>query len=263
VAVDVRDETQIEELVARTESQFGRIDYLINNAGAIFWQTVLETPPRRFDLVMNVNLRGAFLACRAVLPLMMRQRFGHIINMSPPWDARWAPGRVAYAISKLGMTLLTLGLAEEVKASNIAVNSLGPATMIDEVEAALVAAGVPAAHVHVERFGTPGASAAVTLPPAADAAEAHIGLIVDGVRREVEFHREHGSILEAGLAAGLDLPYSCKAGMCCTCRARKLEGEVKMRNNYALEQADLAAGHVLACQSYPLSARVVLSFDER
>lgn len=131
VAVDVRDETQIEELVARTESQFGRIDYLINNAGAIFWQTVLETPPRRFDLVMNVNLRGAFLACRAVLPLMMRQRFGHIINMAPPWDARWAPGRVAYAISKLGMTLLTLGLAEEVKASNIAVNSLWPATMIE------------------------------------------------------------------------------------------------------------------------------------
>lgn len=139
----------------------------------------------------------------------------------------------------------------------------GPSTMIDEVEAALVAAGVPAAHVHVERFGTPGASAAVTLPAEADAAEAHIGLIVDGVRREVEFHREHGSILEAGLAAGLDLPFSCKAGMCCTCRARKLEGEVKMRNNYALEEADLAAGYVLACQSYPLSARVVLSFDER
>lgn len=139
----------------------------------------------------------------------------------------------------------------------------GPATMIDEVEAALLAAGLPAAHVHVERFGTPAATAAEPVPPAADAAEAHIGLIVDGVRREVEFHREHGSILEAGLAAGLDLPFSCKGGMCCTCRARKLEGEVKMRKNYALEEADLAAGYVLTCQSYPLTERVVLSFDER
>ncbi|HXF44979.1 MAG TPA: 2Fe-2S iron-sulfur cluster-binding protein, partial [Burkholderiaceae bacterium] len=60
-----------------------------------------------------------------------------------------------------------------------------------------------------------------------------------------------------------DLPYSCKGGMCCTCRARKLEGEVKMHKNYALEEADLAAGYVLTCQSYPLSERVVLSFDER
>lgn len=139
----------------------------------------------------------------------------------------------------------------------------GPATMIDETEAALIAAGVPAAHVHVERFGTPGAAVAEAPMPANVLADAHLVLVIDGVRREVQFHREHGSILEAGLAAGLDLPFSCKGGMCCTCRARTLEGEVKMRKNYALEEADLAAGYVLTCQSYPLSERVVLSFDER
>ena len=140
----------------------------------------------------------------------------------------------------------------------------GPASMIDEVEAALLAAGVPAGHVHVERFGTPPAAGAAEIaPPAEDAADARITLAIDGVQREVDFHREHGSILEAGIAAGLDLPFSCKGGMCCTCRARLIEGEVKMHKNFALEKADVEAGYVLTCQSYPLSEHVVLSFDDR
>lgn len=138
----------------------------------------------------------------------------------------------------------------------------GPSTMIDEVESALLAAGVPAGHVHVERFGTPAAATAAP-EPQADAAEARVTLLVDGMRREVDFHREHGSILDAGKAAGLDLPFSCKGGMCCTCRAKLLEGEVKMRKNFALEPADIAAGFVLTCQSYPLTERVLLSFDDR
>ncbi len=137
----------------------------------------------------------------------------------------------------------------------------GPASMIDEVESALLVAGVPAAHVHVERFGTPSTEAAPE--PVADAAEARVTLVIDGLKREVEFHREHGSILDAGVAAGLDLPFSCKGGMCCTCRAKLIAGEVKMRKNFALEPADLEAGFVLTCQSYPLSERVVLSYDER
>ena len=138
----------------------------------------------------------------------------------------------------------------------------GPASMIDEVEAALHAAGVAAGHVHVERFGTPGAPSAQA-EPAPDAALARVTFVVDGLRRDVQFRREHGSLLEAGAAAGLDLPFSCKGGMCCTCRAKLLEGQVKMRKNFALEQADLDAGFVLTCQSYPLSERVLLSFDDR
>jgi ring-1,2-phenylacetyl-CoA epoxidase subunit PaaE len=138
----------------------------------------------------------------------------------------------------------------------------GPASMIDEVEAGLHAAGLPAGHVHVERFGTPGATVAHA-EPAADASLAKVTFIVDGLKREVQFQREHASLLEAGAAAGLDLPFSCKGGMCCTCRAKLLEGQVKMRKNFALEQADLDAGFVLTCQSYPLSERVLLSFDDR
>jgi ring-1,2-phenylacetyl-CoA epoxidase subunit PaaE len=137
----------------------------------------------------------------------------------------------------------------------------GPASMIDEVEAALIEAGVPRSHVHVERFGVPGAAAAPV--DDAEAAEAKVTLIVDGVRREIDFHRGQHSILEAGRAAGIDLPFSCKGGMCSTCRARLLEGEVRMAKNYALEPHEVAAGFVLTCQSYPLTERVVISFDDR
>jgi citronellol/citronellal dehydrogenase len=131
VQVDVRDDAQIEALVARTLERFGRIDLLVNNAGAMFWKPVIETPAKRFDLVMDINARAAQLCCRAVLPTMIAQNSGHIINMSPPMDLSIVPGRVAYAISKLGMTLLTLGLAEEVRTHNISVNSLWPATIIE------------------------------------------------------------------------------------------------------------------------------------
>src|SRR6202011_3129177 len=112
------------------------IDLLINNAGALFWQPLLQTPAKRFDLVVGVNARAAFLCCRAVLPAMIAQRSGHIINMSPPLDLGMLPGRVAYGISKLGMTLLTHGLAEEVRPHNVAVNSLWPVTII-EIQASI------------------------------------------------------------------------------------------------------------------------------
>jgi ring-1,2-phenylacetyl-CoA epoxidase subunit PaaE len=138
----------------------------------------------------------------------------------------------------------------------------GPASMIDDVEGALLAAGVPREHVHVERFGVPGAAAAAPVDDA-EAAEARVTLVVDGVRREIDFHRGQHSILDAGRAAGIDLPFSCKGGMCSTCRARLLEGEVKMAKNYALEPHEVAAGFVLTCQSYPLTERVVISFDDR
>jgi citronellol/citronellal dehydrogenase len=144
VQIDVRVESQIEMMVARTLERFGRIDMLVNNAGALYWRNVLDTPAKRFDLVMSVNARAALLCSRAVLPAMIVQRFGHIINMSPPLDLAMVPGRVAYAISKLGMTLLTFGLAEEVKAHNVAVNSLWPVTVIESQASINLRLGTPA-----------------------------------------------------------------------------------------------------------------------
>jgi len=164
-------------------------------------------------------------------------------------------GRIDAA--KVGQFLSTLIPADTIDEAFVC----GPASMIDEVEQALLAAGVKREHVHVERFGVPGAATAPI--DDAEAAEARLTLIIDGVKREVDFHRGQHSILEAGRAAGLDLPYSCKGGMCSTCRGKLLEGQVKMAKNYALEPHEVAAGYVLTCQSYPLTERVLISYDER
>jgi citronellol/citronellal dehydrogenase len=144
VQVDVRDEAQIDGLAARSLERFGQIDILVNNAGALWWKPVVETPAKRFDLVMGVNARAALLCSRAVLPSMMARGRGSIINFSPPLDLTLVPGRAAYAISKLGMTLLTIGLAEEVRPYNIAVNSLWPVTIIESQASINHGLGTPA-----------------------------------------------------------------------------------------------------------------------
>ena len=144
IQVDVRDEQQIESMAAKTRERFGRIDLLVNNAGALHWSSLLDTPAKRFDLVMGVNARAAFLCCRAVLPAMIERRWGHIINMSPPLDLSMVRGRIAYSISKLGMTLLTHGLAEEVRPHNVAVHSLWPVTIIESQASINHALGTPA-----------------------------------------------------------------------------------------------------------------------
>ncbi|PTD96225.1 1,2-phenylacetyl-CoA epoxidase subunit PaaE [Pseudothauera lacus] len=138
----------------------------------------------------------------------------------------------------------------------------GPGAMIDEVEAALLGAGLSAEHIHLERFGVPDAAPAHHVE-AGDAPQATIVVVADGLRREMEFHASDPSILDVALRAGMDLPYSCKGGVCCTCRAKVVEGKVRMDKNYTLEQPDVDAGYVLTCQAHPLTERVVISFDER
>lgn len=131
VRTNVRDVGDLERLVAETKQVFGRIDILVNNAGALWWYPVVETPPRKFDLVMEVNVRASFILCHLVAPLMIAQRSGHIINMSPPIDLSVLPGRVGYMISKFGMTMLAQGLAEELRPYSVAVNALWPRTIIE------------------------------------------------------------------------------------------------------------------------------------
>ena len=141
----------------------------------------------------------------------------------------------------------------------------GPHGLDEEASAALAAAGVPAARLHVERFGVPAAAGdrAVHEPRPGDAAQARIVVIRDGVPREIAFRRGDPSLLDAAANAGMDVPFSCKSGVCCTCRAKVLEGEVRMDRNFSLDAAELAAGFVLTCQAHPLTGRVVVSFDER
>jgi len=141
----------------------------------------------------------------------------------------------------------------------------GPFQMNDEAEAALQAAGVPEERIHIERFGlAPQAGGAVIHEAKpGDAEQARIVIVRDGFRREIEFRKDQPSILDAAAAAGMEVPFSCTSGVCGTCRARLLEGQVRMERNFALDKAEVAAGFVLTCQAHPTSERVVLSFDER
>lgn len=148
----------------------------------------------------------------------------------------------------------------------------GPFQMNDEAEAALLAAGVPEDRVHIERFGVapqagaggaPGTDAVLHEALPGDAEQARIVIIRDGLRREIEFRKQMPSILDAAAAAGMEVPFSCTSGVCGTCRAKLVEGEVRMERNFALDKAEVAAGFVLCCQAHPLTERVVLSFDER
>jgi len=140
----------------------------------------------------------------------------------------------------------------------------GPDPMMNAAEAALRAAGVDPARIHIERFGVPLPAAGSLEPVAADdAPRASVELIADGKTRQLKVPFEGQAILDAGLAAGMNVPYACKGGVCCTCRARVLEGEVRMDRNYTLEPHEIAAGFVLTCQSHPVSGRVVISYDER
>jgi ring-1,2-phenylacetyl-CoA epoxidase subunit PaaE len=140
----------------------------------------------------------------------------------------------------------------------------GPFGVNDEAEAALLDAGVPPERIHIERFGVPseGGAPVHTVQPD-DADDATVVIVRDGLTREIKFRKNDPSILDAAGAAGLDVPYSCKSGVCCTCRAKLMEGQVRMDRNFALDPSDVAAGFVLTCQSHPTTPRVVLSFDER
>jgi ring-1,2-phenylacetyl-CoA epoxidase subunit PaaE len=144
----------------------------------------------------------------------------------------------------------------------------GPFQMNDEAEAALLAAGVPEERIHIERFGIAQQGAAhvgavVHQAQPGDAAKARITIVRDGRQREIAFTREQPSILDAASAAGMEVPFSCTSGVCGTCRAKLVEGSVRMERNFALDKKEVAAGFILTCQAHPTTERVVLSFDER
>src|SRR5713226_1521636 len=118
-------------MVERTIAEFGRLDILVNNAGAIWTQPILQTPPKRYDLMMGVNVRATYIACYYALPHMVKQQWGHILNMCPRLGNEPSPGKVAYMISKLGMARIAIGLAAEHLKDNVAANALWPRTIIE------------------------------------------------------------------------------------------------------------------------------------
>jgi citronellol/citronellal dehydrogenase len=129
---DIRDEDQVMRAVEAAVERFGGIDILVNNASAISLTGTAETPMKRFDLMMGINLRGTYLCSRACLPHLKRAANPHILTLSPPlnMNPRWFGPHVAYTIAKYGMSMCVLGMAEEFKQDGIAVNALWPRTTI-------------------------------------------------------------------------------------------------------------------------------------
>jgi ring-1,2-phenylacetyl-CoA epoxidase subunit PaaE len=159
---------------------------------------------------------------------------------------------------------------EEVFSSLVDVNAVdafficGPGPMMDAAEAALLARGVSAERIFIERFTTGVLSAEqVARNEALQQKAAGTGLVVtlDGRRLRIPFDAGKGNILETVQAAGLPAPYACKGGVCTTCRAKILSGTVAMKKNYGLSESEIAAGYVLTCQAVPTSDEVVLSYD--
>ncbi len=139
----------------------------------------------------------------------------------------------------------------------------GPDTMIRDVTAALLDLGMDAAHVHSERFGVPRKASAEKPRVAPRTAEqAEITVIMDGHIRSFDMQRDDANIVDAAADHGIELPYSCKGGVCATCRCHVRDGEVTMETNYGLEPWEVAAGFVLACQSRPVSESVTLDYDK-
>ena len=129
---DIRFEDQMEAAVEKTAQTFGGIDILVNNASAISLTPTLQTEPKRFDLMHGIQVRGTFMMCRAAIPYLEKSTHAHILNLSPPlnMDPKWFGAHLAYTMSKYGMSMIALGLAEELKGKGIAANALWPRTTI-------------------------------------------------------------------------------------------------------------------------------------
>lgn len=130
VQCDVRFEDQVQAMVDAAVERFGRIDFLLNNAGAIFWSALEDWPLKKFDLVMGVNVRASFLCSKAVIPVMRKQGFGHIVMMSPPEHPEAAVGKGPYLVSKLGMTMLGRAIDGENEDEGLCASALWPVAAI-------------------------------------------------------------------------------------------------------------------------------------
>ena len=139
----------------------------------------------------------------------------------------------------------------------------GPETMIQTVTETLIELGMPADKVHSERFGVPRRDPREKRQAATKVAgHATVTVIMDGHKKTFEMRREDDNIVDAAADNGIDLPYSCKGGVCATCRCHVREGEVTMAANYGLEPWEVESGYVLACQSRPVSDSVLLDYDK-
>lgn len=187
----------------------------------------------------------------------------HFVMSREPQEVEWLNGRLDRAwLAGAGRKLFDPAALEGVMLC-------GPGSMIADLTAALLELGVPQERIHSEHFALERRAppAPVAVAPEAEARAAAPGtevtVIMDGRRRSFTMPRDGTRILEAAERSGLALPYSCRDGICCTCRVKVLAGEVALGEQYALEPWEIEAGFTLACQARPRSASLTLSYDER
>jgi citronellol/citronellal dehydrogenase len=132
VVGDIRDEAQVAAAVGQTVERFGGVDIVVNNASAINLAPISQLEPKRYDLMQSINSRGTFVVIKACLEHLRASDHAHVLTLSPPLttEAKWLAGHAAYTLSKMGMTMLTLGLAADEAEHGIGANTLWPRTII-------------------------------------------------------------------------------------------------------------------------------------
>lgn len=235
---------------------------------SIIASTLEDSDSAKFTLVYGNRRMGSVMFNEALQDLKDKYKnrltLIHVLSRQAQ-EVPLLEGRIdAAKVRQLLATLLPAASMDEVFIC-------GPEAMIEATETALRAAGVPAERIHTERFSSPrldelspeARRAAIAQPdPEAPAGQVALTVLIDGKPHELAMRRDQ-HVLDVALSAGLDAPYSCKAGVCCTCRAKVLEGSVSMDKNFTLEDAEIAQGFVLSCQARPTSERLVISYDER
>jgi len=235
---------------------------------SIMASTLEESPTSKFTLVYGNRRMASVMFNEALQDLKDRYRdrltLIHVLSRQAQ-EVPLLEGRIdGDKVRDLVATLLPVASMDEVFVC-------GPEAMIEATEKALLEAGVRPDRVHCERFTSPTLEA---LPPAqrrqvqlgqpAERSEGAVALtvVLDGKPHELRMGRDE-RVLDVALEAGLDLPWSCRGGVCCTCRAKVLEGSVQMDRNFTLESWETDKGFVLSCQARPTTDRVVVSYDER
>jgi ring-1,2-phenylacetyl-CoA epoxidase subunit PaaE len=235
---------------------------------SIIASTLADDPQSRFTLVYCNQRVGSIMFNEVLQDLKdrypARLALVHLLSRQAQ-EVPLLHGRLDQA--KVGELLRTLIPAPSIGEAFVC----GPEGMIEATERALRDAGVPAQRIHAERFASPGVSApqprAPSIMTSANTQPAHakphrLEVVLDGKTHQLAMGNDE-RVLDVALEAGLDLPYSCRGGVCCTCRARVLEGKVEMEKNFTLEPWEMEKGFVLTCQSRPLTPIVVVSYDER
>lgn len=225
-------------------------------------KTTLETEPDSQFLVFYGNRKRSttmFIEDLYALKNIYGNRLAlHFIMSQEATDIDLYSGRVDGArVKKLHDAFMIENRADELFIC-------GPNPMIDDVTATLVDLGYDAGSIHSERFraGLKGEKAGKRGPTHIPKGGSQITTVVDGERQSFHMQGKSSSILDAGLEAGLDLPYSCKGGVCSTCRCLLTRGEVDMALNYALERWEVEKGYILTCQSTPKTEKIELDYDQ-